>query len=159
MRKATDFHVSPHPPRMSDVSEWCEVHTEHVGTPGKKLDVREVRARVRRTLADALGGRTDGFDLGDIDLMVCEIATNAVRHTASGETGGGIRVTVMASSTRLRVEVRDDGGAAHAPGIPSRQFEWTESGRGLMVVEGLARDWGAAVDRDGGGTVWFEVVR
>ncbi|MFV2174391.1 ATP-binding protein [Actinomadura sp. LOL_016] len=125
---------------MSDVSEWCEVHTERVGTPGAKMDVREVRARVRRTLAGTLGGRTDGFDLGDIDLMVCEIATNAVRHTGSGETGRGIRVTVMASSSRLRVEVRDDGGAAHAPEIPSRKFEWTESGRGLMVVEGLAHD-------------------
>ncbi|WP_176611404.1 ATP-binding protein [Actinomadura sp. WMMB 499] len=132
-----------------------------MGAPGKKLDVREVRARVRRTLAGALGGRTVGFDLDDIDLMVCEIATNAVRHTASGEPGGGIRVTVMvtASSTRLRVEVQDDGGAAHVPGIPSRTFEWSESGRGLLVVDGLAHDWGTAVDRDGRGTVWFEVVR
>ncbi|MFD0901284.1 ATP-binding protein [Actinomadura sediminis] len=130
-----------------------------MGTRTKPLDVREVRARVRRTLAGALGGRTDGFDLDDIDLMVCEIATNAVRHTASGEAGGGVRVTVMASSTRLRVEVQDDGGAAHTPGIPSRTFEWAESGRGLMVVDGLAHEWGAAVDRDGRGTVWFEVVR
>ncbi|NKZ04191.1 hypothetical protein [Actinomadura latina] len=40
------------------------------------LGVRDVRAYVRGTLE----GADHSFDLDDVDLMVCEIATNAVRH-------------------------------------------------------------------------------
>ncbi|MEU8344024.1 ATP-binding protein [Spirillospora sp. NPDC048832] len=83
---------------------WDEVHTERVCSGGV-LDVREVRARVRRALSQVV----DGFDLDDVDLLVCEVATNAVRHSASGRVGGGVWVTLLASAVRLRVEIQDDG--------------------------------------------------
>lgn len=38
--------------------------------------------------------------------------------------------------------------------IPAQRGSWDESGRGLMVVNGLADEWGACT----GATVWFEVT-
>ncbi|WP_243722966.1 ATP-binding protein [Actinomadura sp. 7K507] len=137
---------------------WDEVHAERMCSDGV-LDVRDVRARVRRTLAGALGGNVHGFDLDDVDLMVCEITTNAVRHGASGLPGGGVWVTVLVSGDRLRVEIQDDGGSDGRPLIPAQSAGWDESGRGLMVVNGLADCWGTLPGADGRHTVWFEVVR
>ncbi|TDC73704.1 ATP-binding protein, partial [Actinomadura sp. 7K507] len=125
---------------------WDEVHTERV-CPGGTLDVRKVRARVRRTLAGGLGGNVAGFNLDDVDLMVCEVTTNAVRHSSSGRTGGGVWVTVLLSSDRLRVEIQDDGGSDGCPLPPAQGAGWDESGRGLIVVDGLAERWGSLPDR------------
>ncbi|WP_165975412.1 ATP-binding protein [Actinomadura rubrisoli] len=133
---------------------WDEVHTVRLCSGGV-LDVREVRARVRRTLAEC----ADEVDLDDVDLMVCEITTNAVRHSKSGEPGGGVRVTVLVSADRLRVEIQDDGGTAGRPVIPAQGTGWAESGRGLVVVNGLADQWGTLPGFDGRYTVWFEVKR
>ncbi|MFC4053483.1 ATP-binding protein [Actinomadura syzygii] len=88
---------------------WTEVFGGRV-----RADVREVRGRVRR----ALDGCAGSFDLGDVELMVSEVATNAVRHTASGRAGGVLWVSVLVSAERVRVEIRDDGGAEGRPVIP-----------------------------------------
>ncbi|MFB4303167.1 ATP-binding protein [Actinomadura sp. NTSP31] len=85
---------------------WDEVRTERISS-SEVLDVRVVRAQVRRMLSRS----ADRFDLRDVDLMVCEIVTNAVRYSASGEPGGGVWVTVLVSSGRLRVAIQDDGGS------------------------------------------------
>ncbi|GAA1775963.1 ATP-binding protein [Actinomadura chokoriensis] len=133
---------------------WDEKHAERVCSDGV-LDVREVRARVLRTVTRC----ADGFDLGDVDLLVCEIATNAVRHSASGRPGGGLWVTVLVSAGRLRVEIQDDGGAEGCPMIPVKVSAWDEGGRGLLMVSELADRWGALRGENGRHTVWFEVVR
>ncbi|WP_207929122.1 ATP-binding protein [Actinomadura sp. 6K520] len=133
---------------------WEGGRTERMCSPGV-LDVREVRARVRK----ALRGCAGGFDLDDVDLMVCEIATNAVRHSASGRPGGGVCVTVLVAAERLRVEIQDDGGARGRPMIPAQGSAWDESGRGLFLVQELAGRWGTLCGEDGRHTVWFEVVR
>ena len=133
---------------------WDEVHTERVCSGGV-LDVREVRARVRQALVRY--GET--FELGDVDLLVCEIATNAVRHSASGRPGGGVWVTLLLSAARLRVEIQDDGGSEGRPMIPAQGSTWDEAGRGLLMVRELADCWGALRGKDGRHTVCFEVVR
>ncbi|WP_424923586.1 ATP-binding protein [Actinomadura darangshiensis] len=69
----------------------------------------------------------DGFDLGDVDLLVCEVATNAVRHSASGQPGGGVWVTLLVSAARLRVEIQDDGDSEGRPDDP---HPWVGMGRG-----------------------------
>lgn len=132
---------------------WDEKHAERVCSDGV-LDVREVRARVRRTVTRC----ADGFDLGDVDLLVCEIATNAVQHSASGRPGGGLWVTVLVSAGRLRVEIQDDGGSDECPTIPVKGSAWDEGGRGLLMVSQLADRWGALRGENGRHTVWFEVV-
>ncbi|NKZ03030.1 ATP-binding protein [Actinomadura latina] len=132
---------------------WDEKHVERVCSDGA-VDVREVRARVLRTVTRC----ADGFDLDDVDLLVCEIATNAVRHSASGRPGGGLRVTVLVAAGRLRVEIQDDGGSEGRPMIPAEGSAWDECGRGLLMVSELADRWGALRGEDGRHTVWFEVV-
>ncbi|GAA2162997.1 ATP-binding protein [Actinomadura napierensis] len=132
---------------------WDAARTERISSP-VVLDVRDVRAQVQRMLADS----ADHFDLRDVDLMVCEIVTNAVRHSVSGAPGGGVWVTVLVSSGRLRVEVQDDGGSDGRPAIPAQRANWSESGRGLLVVAGLADRWGVLSGRGRSSTVWFEVT-
>lgn len=136
---------------------WDVGYTER-RCSGGVLDVRQVRAHVRRMLAETLAARDHGFDAGDVDLMVCEITTNAVRHSASGSAGGGVWVTMLFASRRIRVEIQDDGGARAVPAIPSQGGGWAESGRGLLVVDGLADRWGTSVGNTGQTTVWFEVA-
>ncbi|GAA0594020.1 ATP-binding protein [Actinomadura livida] len=133
---------------------WEGGRTERMCSSGV-LDVREVRARVRKALCGCAGG----FDLDDVGLMVCEIATNAVRHSASGRPGGGVCVTVLVSAGRLRVEIQDDGGSRGHPMIPAEGSAWDECGRGLLMVRELAGRWGTLRGEDGRHTVWFEVVR
>ncbi|MFG2245094.1 hypothetical protein [Spirillospora sp. NPDC048823] len=43
--------------------------------------------------------------------------------------------------------------------IPAQGAGWSESGRGLMVVNGLAERWGTLPGPDGRFTVWFEATR
>lgn len=136
---------------------WDEVCTERLGSGGV-LGVRDVRRYVRETVVAALAGRVHGFDLGDVDLMVAEIVTNAVLHSDSGRPGGGVRVSVLVSAERIRVEVQDDGGARTRPMIPAQRGKWAESGRGLMVVHGLADACGSFTGAAGCVTVWFEVT-
>ncbi|WP_051712513.1 ATP-binding protein [Spirillospora albida] len=134
------------------MSVWDEVQTERVCSVDA-LDVRDVRARVRQ----ALTRRTDAFDLDDVDLLVCEIATNAVRHSASGRPGGGVWVTLLVSAARLRVEIQDDGGSRGRPVIPAQSSAWNECGRGLLMVRELADRWGTLRGVDGRHVVWFEL--
>lgn len=46
----------------------------------------------------------------DATLLVSEIATNAILHTATGQ-GGKFTVIVYQTDTQVRVEVADDGSA------------------------------------------------
>jgi anti-sigma regulatory factor (Ser/Thr protein kinase) len=122
--------------------------------PDASLNVREVRRYVREVLApDA-----EGINLGDIDVVTSEIATNALLHTRSGKPGGGLRVAVFSNAERVRLEFEDDGGAETVPSIPDSV---AESGRGLMIVRELADAWGIwqqeSPQREV--TVWVEVLR
>jgi anti-sigma regulatory factor (Ser/Thr protein kinase) len=123
-------------------------------------DDRQVRRRLpsdrsspaiaRRFVADVL----QAWDLGDrtdlVQLLVSELVTNAVLHTATD-----VELRLTQSGSRLRAEVADGSGermvSVHAP-----DGEAT-SGRGLQLVESLADAWD--VDLSGTGkTVWFELV-
>jgi anti-sigma regulatory factor (Ser/Thr protein kinase) len=102
------------------------------------------RRFVAAVLRDA-GGET----LEHIELMVSELASNAVRHASSR-----FDVTVARSDEEIRVEVTDYGA-----GNPTmRQSEETvETGRGLRIVDTLAASWGCESLADQGKTVWFTV--
>jgi anti-sigma regulatory factor (Ser/Thr protein kinase) len=87
-----------------------------------------------------------------VALMVTELAANAVRHAASSFT-----VKVDRLEREIRVEVSDIG-----PGSPAvRSPEPTEpSGRGLRIVQALARAWGVVPAPPGevGKAVWFTIT-
>jgi anti-sigma regulatory factor (Ser/Thr protein kinase) len=124
-----------------------------VGTVRLRANPRVVRAYVRDVLADDAGR----VDVADVELMTSEITTNAALHSRSGASGGGLQVTVLRSTDRVRLEFQDDGGGDSMPRIPESAVE---SGRGLQIVDALSSDWGWSI---GAGdarrlTVWFEVT-
>ena len=85
-------------------------------------------------------------------LLLSEVVTNAIRHGR-----GMVRLAVKERPSRLCVEVSDDG-----PGLPSAQAPRDDrpSGRGLMMVQRLANEWGVTpFDRGPGKTVWFTLRR
>ena len=86
----------------------------------------------------------------DAVLLVSELATNALTHSASG-LGGTFAVTVSHRSSDVRVEIADQGG----PWTPDMTGDELH-GRGLLIVGSLARAWGITGD-DSGRTVWFEL--
>jgi anti-sigma regulatory factor (Ser/Thr protein kinase) len=90
----------------------------------------------------------------EVALLVSELCTNALRHTASGH-GGSFVVVVQPRSGSVRVEVRDEGSGP-APS-PHSIDVLTEDGRGLGLVELIADNWGYGGDCHGG-SVFFELT-
>ncbi|MGW6389196.1 ATP-binding protein [Streptomyces sp. NPDC055103] len=86
-----------------------------------------------------------------VALVVSELVTNAVVHTASGR----VICELREGEDTLRIAVRDEGGPA---GPRMRDCGEEERGRGLLIVDALCTAWGA--DRTGHGTaqiVWAEL--
>jgi anti-sigma regulatory factor (Ser/Thr protein kinase) len=85
---------------------------------------------------------------GVAELLVSEIATNAVLHACSP-----MRLTVWCHDGHPRVEVRDDDPTFPREVVPS---PLATGGRGMMLVETLAQSWGVNGNARGK-TVWFEL--
>jgi anti-sigma regulatory factor (Ser/Thr protein kinase) len=120
----------------------------------------QVRA-ARRFVVASLASRPVAVDRDLVALLVSELVTNAVVHSASGHAGGTLLVGYQlardgldSKRLRLRVEVRDLGGSGH----PRRCWHALESSgrRGLEVVEALASRWGVG-RHPRGRVVWFEL--
>ncbi|MEV3989365.1 SpoIIE family protein phosphatase [Streptomyces sp. NPDC049837] len=119
----------------SDVAYWFLEPEEQA--PGR------ARRLARRALA-----RWDLEDLSDsVELLVSEVVTNAVRYAERPVTLRLLRTDV------LRCEVGDD-----SPQLPRqrRARDTDEGGRGLFLVNRLARRWGAT-RLSTGKVVWFEL--
>jgi anti-sigma regulatory factor (Ser/Thr protein kinase) len=126
------------------VADWFPGTTEAVG-------------HARRFVAGVLGGDCPGLD--DVLLMVSELATNAVRHTASGAPGGWFDLTVSVSAAAgvIRVTVTDCGSASEPCMRPGGAHPGElDGGRGLSLVNALADKWGYTGDQHGR-VVWFEL--
>jgi anti-sigma regulatory factor (Ser/Thr protein kinase) len=115
----------------------------------------------RRFVLASLAGRPVAVDHDVVALLVSELVTNAVVHSASGRADGTLLVGFQLARDgldperlRLRVEVRDLGGS----GYPRRCRHPLESSgrRGLEVVEALASRWGVG-RHPRGRLVWFEL--
>lgn len=89
-------------------------------------------------------------------LLTSEVVTNAVLHARIGEPRPDIGLTVVANDGVVRVEVRDESPTMPRPGQHDPD---ALSGRGLLLLDALASDWGADPDGDGGSgkLVWFEL--
>ena len=106
-------------------------------------DARRARSYVRRVCT--------AFDpevVTTAELLTTELFSNALKHGT-----GPIMLNVSLDDELLRVEVSDT-----SPGVPvvGRPGPEDASGRGLFLVEALAREWGVArFPHSAGKVVWF----
>ena len=109
-------------------------------------------AEARRFVGEVL--RDHGVDTGEVVeaalLLTSELVTNAVLHAA-----GTINIDVDLDLTAVRVEVGDTSHEGPTP-REAGDAEAT-SGRGLHLVEAMARAWGVNRQPDDGKVVWFEL--
>ena len=120
--------------------------TEERTFPNDPASVPRARRYARQVLTGVAADLADA-----VAVMVSELATNSVRHTATEFT-----VSIDRGPQEIRVAVTDVGD--QQPTLRSPRL--TEpSGRGLQIVTALADDWGVVemVDRPGK-TVWFNVA-
>ncbi|MEV4616521.1 ATP-binding protein [Kitasatospora sp. NPDC049258] len=113
--------------------------------PADLVAVGAIRHRLRAALS-----RWGVPELADTaELLTSELVTNALLHTGKG----AVLDAVLTAEQRLRIEVLD--GTTRLPGRRP-PTEWATSGRGLLLVEALADDWGVQLRGDGKVT-WFEL--
>jgi anti-sigma regulatory factor (Ser/Thr protein kinase) len=116
--------------------------------PGTPASVPVARRWLRRVLS--WSPRVD-----DLELIVSELMSNAIRHTPSGHDGGTVAVTIRWSPGAARIELEDDGTGQWST-APHDAF--AECGRGLMLVSALADDIGHDITRGQHHRVWAEVT-
>ncbi|MGW1881568.1 ATP-binding protein [Streptomyces sp. NPDC001970] len=92
-----------------------------------------------------------------VTLITAELVANAVRH--GHVPGRDFHLRLIATSTTLRAEVTDtrtEKQPCPGPRLPSSD---EDSGRGLLLVDALATDWGVSPRAAAPGkTVWAEVA-
>src|SRR4051812_15010227 len=113
----------------------------------------EAIGRARAALTEFVGDATGPERLYDLQLMVSEVVTNAVRHGGARQ-GEHVDFRVALTSDQVRLEVRDPGPGFHdvTPALPATD---RGGGYGLYLVDLFADDWG--VSGAEGTCVWFEV--
>ena len=128
-------------------AELSERAADRVSTrfPAERAAARDARRFVRDLL-----DTTDEELLATVELLVSELVTNAVLHASSSP-----RVDVHLAATSVRVEVYDDDATLPRPRVPDAA---APGGRGMLLVERMASQWGAEPHGDGK-VVWFELVR
>jgi serine/threonine-protein kinase RsbW len=122
--------------------ERC-LHLYATSYPGRTDQICHVRRDLEKLLEDCPVG--DG-----VVLCASELATNAVQHSCSSRPGGTFTLHVEVSrGDHVRIAVDDGGGPWTEAGVS------LDRGRGLVIVAGLAADWGTAARPDRAGrTVW-----
>ncbi|WP_344975084.1 ATP-binding protein [Streptosporangium fragile] len=117
---------------------------------GRPDQVSEARRFVRFLLQDSSCGE-------DAELVVSELASNALRHTSSGQAHGSFIVEVIRKTASIRISVYDCGWG-RTPGFRRQQWPSAdqESGRGLMTVAALASRVGCRGTQSVGHAVWAE---
>lgn len=106
----------------------------------------------RRFVRDVLITRqVRGETVDTVELLTSELVTNALVHARAAE-----ELVVCVEASLIRIEVTDS-----VPQPPVRQTVPPDAphGRGLAIVDALARDWGVAPEGVGGKRVWFNVAR
>jgi anti-sigma regulatory factor (Ser/Thr protein kinase) len=116
--------------------------------PGTPASVPAARQFLRRILA--WSPRVD-----DLEIIACELMSNAIQHTPSGHDGGTFTMTIRWAPGAARIELEDDGtGQWNA--APDDAL--AECGRGLTLVSALADDAGHDITPDQHHRVWAAVT-
>jgi serine/threonine-protein kinase RsbW len=129
----------PAQPRLEPTASWRREF------PGEPWQLGELR----RWIASLLPPQPPR---DDVTSVADELASNAIRHTHSGQ-GGQFTVEITRHGPLVRVTVIDDG-APHEPMLIDDPQ--SEHGRGLVVVSALAVHTGVHGDHQGR-RVWADI--
>lgn len=116
------------------------------------LGIPECAADARQFAFKNLGD-VPGIEL--VELVVSELAANAVQHSDSGQPGGKFTLHLAEFDGRWRVRV-DDAGGSTEPCVKATAADVDEAGRGLALVAALSSDWGVVGDHYAR-AVWAEI--
>ena len=110
--------------------------------------------RFRRHTVDAARRWDLRPDSGEtLEVCVSELVTNAIVH------GIGKDVLLVLYYTGDSVLTEVFGQAVDRPVIPRQtRADWAEGGRGLFIVEALAKDWGSENTGHGLLRVWASIT-
>lgn len=112
-------------------------------------DPQQVR-QARHHVAGACHAFDDDF-VHTATLLTSELVTNAVEHGAEL-----VELLVASISAGVRVDVVDGRPGPPRSSLPEAA---SERGRGLLIVDALATDWGIDLLPEGGGkSVWFVLL-
>ena len=154
------------PTSLADVGRVCALHSDVLPPPGFAdavaahappstsrqqehartfLPVAHSVPAVRNFVKETLSRWGEKALVENAVLLSSEIATNAVRHAVSP-----FHVTLVRSGASVTLAVTDAGAGVAARRVPDDD---DPSGRGFVIVDALARDWGVD-DLPSGKTVW-----
>jgi anti-sigma regulatory factor (Ser/Thr protein kinase) len=113
-------------------------------------------AEARREMRARLGQTISARDVDDVELLLSEVVTNAVRHgTGRAMDPLAIRADIIDRSVTLEVE-DSGGGSARVTPQPEPERDGDPHGFGLFLVDELSASWG--VERcERGSYVWFQM--
>ncbi|GAA1106010.1 ATP-binding protein [Nocardiopsis composta] len=135
------------------------------GTPGAAGELRVWAGRAMSACPRPY--RTDTGLRERLELVVSELASNAVRHSASGRDGGFMIAALFTPHDRLALRLYDEGprpGAPRTPQPPPPVLDDAglidaESGRGLALVALVSAAYGfTAPPEQPAYSVWAELV-
>lgn len=128
----------------ADTGQRCRVDVVHRAEfPSVPVQASSVRRYVReRTARFGVAGR---FPMDDVDLVITETFTNAVKH--ADNAGAPVTVGVEIRGELLRLEVHDRD--PHSRILPRRAAALAGCGRGLLIVAALTHRWGVLQHPDG----------
>ena len=131
---------------MATASHDVETGRQELVLAAEPIAVRQARSWLSTVARGVVGARR----LSDLELVLTEVITNAVRH---GAPGGAVRVAATPKDAFLCVQVTDEGpGLVPKPGAMASD---EHGGFGLFIVERLTRRWGVTRE-DRHTRVWFE---
>ncbi|KIH98311.1 regulatory protein [Streptomonospora alba] len=139
-----------------EASEETGAATDHTvwSCVGNLTAVRSIRARVREFLERS---KPPQPVLEDAELASSELATNALLHSRSGQTGGVMTLFIRSGRDRVRVAVADQGEKNQAPGSGDADRGDTDDyGRGKLIIESCTTRSGEYWT-DTTHVAWFEI--
>jgi anti-sigma regulatory factor (Ser/Thr protein kinase) len=116
----------------------------HLELEAKPVAARQARLFVTEHLADLVAD-------GTLTLLTSELVTNGVLHARTH-----LRVGIVSGDGHVLITCGDDDPHG-APAVPPKD-DSRPSGRGLMLVNAMASQWGVS-RTDSGKTVWFTLPR
>jgi anti-sigma regulatory factor (Ser/Thr protein kinase) len=142
--------LAPHE-HADELHEVCHLHTSVTAEATARFAAGVDAPLAARRFVTSLLGRRPYLGLVTPEaaqLVVSELATNAVIHA-----GTPFSVTVALNGSAIRISVRDWNGT---PPILRSPRPASRSGRGLLLVDAIAHDWGVEDDPEGK-IVWADL--